>query len=183
MLRPATDADLDDLRTWRNHPEVRAVSLTRHEIGRDEHRAWWERVATDDSRQVLVYVRNDEPSGAVTFFDLDDEDSVTRRGWWGYYLDNTGLESRGELLPAWIQIQREAVRYADDVLGLTELHGEVLGSNEAVRRLNRRNGFDEVDSEIRDLDGEPVEVFHVVRRHPAEPSVEPVDTTNEGAAQ
>lgn len=178
MLRPATDADLDDLLAWRNHPEVRAVSLTRHEITPDEHRAWWQRTAADPSRQVLVYVRNDVPSGVVTFFDLDDELSSTRTGWWGYYLDNAGLEARGELLPAWIQIQREAVRHADDELGLSELHGEVLGSNEAVRRLNRRNGFDEVDSEVRDLDGEQVEVWHVVRRRPTEQT-----NTTEGADQ
>lgn len=180
MLRPATDADLDDLRAWRNHPEVRAVSLTRHEISAEEHRAWWQRVQTDDSRLVLVYERAGTPSGVVTFFDLDGDDAVPRTGWWGYYLDNTGLESRGELLPAWIQIQREAVRYADDVLRLTELHGEVIGSNEAVRRLNRRNGFSEVSSQTRDLDGERVEVFHVIR---TSPSVESVETTNEGASQ
>ncbi|MGD7705826.1 GNAT family N-acetyltransferase [Microlunatus sp. Y2014] len=164
MLRPATDADADRVRIWRNHPEVRRVSLTRHEISEAEHFAWWARVAADPTRLVLLYERGGEPSGVVTFFDLDPEGSEQRTGWWGYYLDNAGLEARGELLPAWIQIQREAVRYADDALGLAELHGEVLGINEAVRRLNRRNGFAEVGSDVRDLDGEQVEVFRVVRR-------------------
>ena len=35
MLRDATDADLDAMRRWRNHDEVRRVSLTQHEIGAD----------------------------------------------------------------------------------------------------------------------------------------------------
>lgn len=158
MLRPATEQDVEHLRVWRNHPAVRAVSLTRHEIGPEEHRSWWEKVQQDPTRQVLVFEFHGTAAGVVTFFDL-----AGTTGWWGYYLDNAGLEARGELLPAWIKIQREAVRWADDELGLTELHGEVLGVNEPVRRMNTRNGFTEVSSEVRDVAGEPVEVFHIVR--------------------
>lgn len=163
MLRPATEADVENLRVWRNHPSVRSVSLTRHEIGPEEHRAWWDRVQTDPTRQVLVFEFHGTPSGVVNFFDLD---RAAGTSWWGYYLDNAGLDERGETLPAWIRIQREAVRWADDELGLAELHGEVLGINEPVRRLNSRNGFTEVSSEVRDVDGEPVEVFHIVRTRP-----------------
>lgn len=160
MLRPATDADRDRVREWRNHPEVRRVSLTRHEISADEHARWWDAVAADETREVLIYTRDDEPSGVVTFFDLD---RAAGAAWWGYYLDNDGLTERGAMLPAWIAIQREAVRYAFDDLGLAELHGEVVGLNESARRFNQRNGFSEVGTETRTIDGEPVEVVHVVR--------------------
>src|SRR5699024_7834902 len=108
MLRPATEADRESVRVWRNHPEVRAVSLTQHEIGPEEHSAWWDRVANDPTKAVLVYERGGIPAGVVSLWDIDPQAGSL---WWGYYLDNEGLGARGELLPAWIQIQREAVKY------------------------------------------------------------------------
>lgn len=158
MLRPATDDDLEHLLVWRNHPQVRDVSLTQHEISAAEHDAWWQRTRTDPTRQVFVYVRHDVPSGVVTFFDLD---VTARSAWWGYYLDNEGLSARGELLPAWIEIQRQAKRFAFDELGLETLEGEVLEANEAVRRFNRRNGFEEISRAVRDVGGREVAVWHV----------------------
>lgn len=165
MLRPAHDGDMDAVLAWRNHPDVRAVSLTRHEISPEEHRAWWESTQGRADREVLVYERHGIPSGVVTFFDLDRE---ARSSWWGYYLDNAGLTERGELLPAWIEIQRQAVRHAWDELELAELHGEVLDDNAAVRRFNTRNGFTEIGTEERTIDGESTVVHHVRATTPKE---------------
>ena len=164
MLRPATDADQENVRTWRNHDEVRAVSLTQHVISPGEHATWWAKTKDDPERRVLVYERGGIASGVVTFFDLDED---AKSSWWGYYLDNEGLTARGELLPAWIQIQREAVKYADAELGLETLDAEVLEINEGVRRFNKRNGFVELESQTRDIGGREVAVIHVQRRRPA----------------
>ncbi|MEP6464549.1 MAG: GNAT family N-acetyltransferase [Frankiaceae bacterium] len=150
MLRPAIDADRDLMLAWRNHPDVRALSLTRHVISPAEHAAWWDRTLADPTRRVLVYERYEVPSGAVTFF---DRDAAEGSAWWGYYLDVAGLAARGALMPAWISIVREALRYAVEEMALTVLYGEVLEANEAVRSFNRRNGIREVDSYSRDVDG------------------------------
>jgi UDP-4-amino-4,6-dideoxy-N-acetyl-beta-L-altrosamine N-acetyltransferase len=161
VIRPATDADRDAVLRWRNHPDVRAASLTRHEISAEEHAAWWKAAMADPARRVLVYERRELPAGVVTFFDIDPD---ARSAWWGYYLDGDGLEATGQLLMAWIEIQREAVRYAFDELGLDLLEGEVLASNEAVRNLNRRQGFTEIGSYQREIDGEPGEVVRIQLR-------------------
>lgn len=157
MLRLATDADLDAMRVWRNHPQVREVSLTQHEITADEHAAWWARTREDASRRVLIYERDGEPSGVVTFFDLDAD---ARSGWWGYYLDNAGLEARGALFPAWIAIQREAVAYARDELKLRTLDAETLADNEAVVGFNTRQRFVEVGRSAQRIGGRGVAVIH-----------------------
>lgn len=162
MLRPATEDDLAAMRHWRNHPEVRAVSLNQDEITPEMHAAWWAAVQDDEQRLVLIYERNGTASGVVTFFDIT-ESADERFAMWGYYLDNAGLTERGELMPAWMKIQREAVRYADDDLRLDVLEGEVLDHNEGVRRMNERNGFVEVGREDRQIAGATITV-HRVRR-------------------
>jgi UDP-4-amino-4,6-dideoxy-N-acetyl-beta-L-altrosamine N-acetyltransferase len=161
MLRPATDSDSDDVLRWRNHPDVRSVSLTQHVIAPDEHAGWWAKTMDDPSRRVLIYERSGTPAGVVTFFDLDAEAGV---GWWGYYLDNDGLTAAGALFPAWIAIQRDAVKYARDVLGLRELHAETLATNDSVREVNARQGFAEVETTPREIGGRTVDVIHTVKR-------------------
>lgn len=155
MLRPARDEDLAPMRAWRNHDEVRRVSLTQHVITEDEHRTWWERTKDDPTRKVLIYERDGVGSGVVTFFDIDGDTA-----WWGYYLDNDGLEERGAMFPAWISIQREAVKYARDVLGLRQLDGETLATNDSAVDFNLRQGFVEVERYAREVGGETVEVIH-----------------------
>lgn len=155
MLRDATDADLDAMRRWRNHDEVRRVSLTQHEIGADEHSAWWEKTKQDPTRRVLIYERDGVPSGVVTFFDIDGD-----KAWWGYYLDNDGLTERGAMFPAWISIQREAVKFARKEMGLAQLDGETLVANESAVDFNTRQGFTEVERYSREVGGETVEVIH-----------------------
>lgn len=167
MLRPATDADRELVRRWRNHPDVRAVSLTQHEIGADEHAAWWQRVADDPTRQVLVYERGGIPAGVVSLWDIDWQTGTL---WWGYYLDNAGLGERGELLPAWIQIQRDAVKHVDAMehegRRIDTMEAEVLDANEGVRSFNARMGFADVATSERDINGTTVLVHHVRRTRP-----------------
>jgi RimJ/RimL family protein N-acetyltransferase len=161
MLRAAGEADRRAVLHWRNHPDVRAMSLTRHVIAPAEHDAWWDRSLADPARRIMVYERYDVPSGVVTFFDLDP---AAGSAWWGFYLDVDGLTERGELLPAWIEISREALRFAFDDLGLAVLHGEVLAGNEAVRAFNRRNRIREVGSGTRDIDGTAETVIRLEAR-------------------
>jgi RimJ/RimL family protein N-acetyltransferase len=156
MLRPATDADVDTMRAWRNQKPNRLASIHGHEIGADEHAAWWARTSADPTRRVLVYEHDGVPAGVVTFFDLAE-----RSGSWGFYLDNEGLAARNETLPAWLAAMQEATRYAFDELGLDDLHGEVLADNAPVRRMNRMFHFTEGKSETREVDNRTIDVIPI----------------------
>ncbi len=156
MLRLAERDDLERIREWRNHPDVRAASFTTHEIGRDEHLSWWASVKANPARTVLVYERFGVPSGVVTF--NWNSPGVAE---WGFYLDVSGLDERGEILPAWLEVEREAVGYAFDALDASSLVGHVIGTNEAVMRLHRRHGFREVGRRVATVDGREVEVVNI----------------------
>jgi hypothetical protein len=96
----------------------------------------------------------------VNFFDLE-LDSEPRTGAWGFFLDAEGLAERGETLPAWIEVMKEATSYAFDELGLDDLRGEVLEHNTVVRQMNRRFRFVEGEPETRYADGRELTVLPI----------------------
>jgi len=159
MLRTATEADVDTIRRLRNQQANRDVSITSHEISADEHAAWWAKTSKDPSRRVLIYERDGAIAGVVNFFDLEGTS-----GAWGFFLDADGLAERGETLPAWIEVMREATAYAFDELGLDVLTGEVLEHNAVVRQMNRRFRFVEGTPEVRYADGRELTVIPISLR-------------------
>ncbi|NUR97299.1 MAG: peptide chain release factor 2 [Kribbellaceae bacterium] len=159
MLRTATDDDVEIIRELRNQQANRDVSITSHEISADEHAAWWAKASVDPSRRVLIYTRDGTTAGVVNFFDLDGT-----TGAWGFFLDADGLAERGETLPAWIEVMREATAYAFDELGLDVLTGEVLEHNTVVRQMNRRFRFTEGTPETRYADGRELTVIPISLR-------------------
>jgi UDP-4-amino-4,6-dideoxy-N-acetyl-beta-L-altrosamine N-acetyltransferase len=164
MLREASDADRDMVLRWRNHPQVRRASFTIHEIDSAEHDRWWSSVRADETKWLLIYEHGSVPSGVVTLTATDPEAAT-----WGFYLDIDGLNRRGELLQAWIGIERESASYAFDKVGVSVLRGDVLAANTAVRRLHQRCGFAETGTYIREIDGIPREVVRVELRRDAGP--------------
>ena len=156
MLRAATDDDVDLILALRNQPANRDVSITSHEITPDEHAGWWAKASIDPARRVLIYERDGRTAGVVNFFDLEQS-----TGAWGFFLDADGLAERGETLPAWIEVMKEATGYAFDELGLDELTGEVLEHNTAVRQMNRRFRFTEGEPQTRYADGRELTVLPI----------------------
>jgi RimJ/RimL family protein N-acetyltransferase len=159
MLRAATEDDVDTIRRLRNQQANRDVSITSHEIGADEHAAWWAKTSVDPTRRVLIYTRDGATAGVVNFFDIEGSSAA-----WGFFLDADGLADRGETLPAWIEVMREATTYAFDELGLDLLTGEVLEHNAVVRQMNRRFRFVEGTPEQRYADGRELTVIPISLR-------------------
>ena len=158
-LRGATDSDRDQVLVWRNHPRVREVSLTAHEIAADEHALWWRLVQANPDRHLLIYHHEAVPSGVVLFAREEPEVAV-----WSFYLDVDGLAGRDELLRAWVGVERESIAYAFGELGVERIEGEVLADNAAVLALHRRFGFRVAQRYDRDVDGAARPVLRVELR-------------------
>jgi UDP-4-amino-4,6-dideoxy-N-acetyl-beta-L-altrosamine N-acetyltransferase len=156
VLRDATEADVDVIRTWRNHPKVRQVSLNTAEIAVADHLRWWRAVSVDPARKVLIFEYEGTPSGVVNFSGA----TPGADGEWGFFLDTDGLEARGALLAAWMELEKAAVAYGFDVLDLARMGGWTLAWNTQVLALHRRFGFVEVPERRRTLviDGAEQEV-------------------------
>ncbi|MFD2467284.1 GNAT family N-acetyltransferase [Amycolatopsis silviterrae] len=152
-LREADEGDVERILRWRNHPTVRRVSFTTHEIGLSQHRAWFAAVRADPIRQLLIYQYGTTPAGVVMFSDVE---SARGSAEWHFYLDVEGLGR--ELLPAWLRLEQAAVDYAFDVLGLEVLGGATLADNRQVLQLHKRFGFAETRRYVREVDGVSREV-------------------------
>lgn len=165
MLRPAEERDAEAMREWRNQDANREVSINRHLITPEEHRAWWARVQADPTRRVLVFEYDARPLGIVSFFHIDPE-TVTgeRTAEWGFFLDSETTTAEGTSLMAWMAVMKEATGYAFDELGVDVLKGEVLDLNESVRMMNRRFRFTEGEPEEREVDGRTIRVIPISLR-------------------
>ena len=132
-LRPVEDDDLPFVLEWRNRLEVREKMYTTHEITREEHYAYFAKVASDPTKAYFVCV--DEagvPLGVVYFIDINRQN-----GWafWGFY---SGAGSRPGVGS---QMEYLALSHAFDTLNLNKLNAEVLSNNEAVLRFHKKFGF------------------------------------------
>ncbi|MBF5058084.1 N-acetyltransferase GCN5 [Alcanivorax sp. 521-1] len=131
-LRDLQQSDLDLLRHWRNHPDVRRYMYTRHEIGESEHRRWFERAHADPARHLWLFELCGRPAGFV---------NLTERGGgvadWGFYLAPDAPRGSG-----W-ELGKLALRRAFTSLGLSKVCGEALAYNERSIRFHVRLGFHE----------------------------------------
>ncbi len=158
MLRPANEDDAAMVLAWRNHPDVRAMSLGTDEIPAADHARWWAALLADPTRRALIYEVGGHPAGVVLFTGLGDPGTPE----WSFYLDVDGLARRGHTLQAWLRSEREVLDYAFGELGLTELEGVVLSGNEAMRRLHARHGFREVATT------QVIQTGELARSHPVD---------------
>ncbi|QVL44150.1 MAG: UDP-4-amino-4,6-dideoxy-N-acetyl-beta-L-altrosamine N-acetyltransferase [Alcanivorax sp.] len=131
-LRPLQEADLDTVREWRNHPDIRRYMYTYYEIGEAEHRAWFNRIRCQDTRHALIFELEEQPLGFVQFSVADTSGA---RADWGFYLSPSAPRGTGKKLGAY------ALTYAFDRLSLHKLSGEALAFNKRSIHLHERLGF------------------------------------------
>jgi UDP-4-amino-4,6-dideoxy-N-acetyl-beta-L-altrosamine N-acetyltransferase len=133
-LRDITPNDQEAIRAWRNNPEVRKYMYTDHEIGPEEHHAWFSRILRDPSCKYWITVCDGEDVGLLYLYDIDTRN---RRCYWGFY--TTSLNVRGKGIGSFAEFS--VLRFVFDHLQLQKLCGEVLASNQAVLNLHKKFGF------------------------------------------
>jgi UDP-4-amino-4,6-dideoxy-N-acetyl-beta-L-altrosamine N-acetyltransferase len=136
-IRVAQESDKWMVLDWRNHEEVRAVMLTDHVIGREEHSAWWDKTMQMAERQILIFERNEVPVGVVTIYAWDQEKATA---WWGFYLDSANLD-QSDKTAVWLELEQKVIQYAGSTLKVYELYCESLRTNQLAWTLHQKCGF------------------------------------------
>jgi UDP-4-amino-4,6-dideoxy-N-acetyl-beta-L-altrosamine N-acetyltransferase len=132
-LNPISYEDLDLVLTWRNSPRVRENMYTNHLITAEEHRRWFEKASHDPSKRLLMCV--DESGIAVGVIAFSDIDPLHKRATWAFYSGESGRRGVGS------EMERLALDFAFENLGLEKLNCEVLSFNMPVVDFHRKHGF------------------------------------------
>lgn len=130
-VRPAHRDDLPMLLSWRNHPDVRLFMFSQHEIGFDEHAAWFARASQDTTRSLLVIEDQDQPLGYVQFANVTPGGIAD----WGFYVRPDAPRGSGR------KLGRAALDHAFAVLRLHKVCGQAIASNGASIALHQKLHF------------------------------------------
>lgn len=130
-LRPMNADDLDQVLTWRNHPDIRQYMFTRHEISMDEHKRWFERASQDSSRHLLIFENESESLGFVNIH-LIDAGGIAD---WGFYVAPDAPKGTGR------QLGQTVLEFVFKSAGLHKLCGQALAYNQRSIRFHQNLGF------------------------------------------
>lgn len=138
-LVPLTCLDIElqmKVRELRNEEGIRKWAYTDHTIDVDEHRAWLNRVTTDD-RQIVFIVFNDQRTTPLGIVSVNAINRQHKRADWAYSLASG---SRGGLGSA---IEYSFISFIFDSLGIQKLNCEVISGNDTVIKLHKKFLFKE----------------------------------------
>lgn len=131
VLRRMILSDLDTVREWRNTPAVREFLLTRHEIGAEEHRRWFEQADRDPDRRLLIFETLAVPSGFVQFTKIRSNSVVD----WGFYVAPMAARGTGRMMG------RFALAHAFDVEEFSKVCGQAMVDNVRSCQFHLDLGF------------------------------------------
>lgn len=131
FIRSMTLEDIELVLAWRNHPEVRRFMFSQAEISINEHRAWYEKSATDPRRHLLIYEENNIPLGFVNVIETSEGGIAD----WSFHVSPSSPKGTGTKLGL------AALNYSFGVLRLHKVCGQVLDYNDRSIKLHQRLGF------------------------------------------
>ena len=160
-LRPIEENDLTLVRAWRNAERVRRWMFTDHEISEAEHRAWFQKLSFDATRKTWIYEEAGRPLGVVNVTGIDHGKGACS---WGFYLGEDNLPpGTGSAMGA------AALKKIFEQLGVTQVNGEAIATNDGSIAFHRKLGFSETGRRAGGAmkNGQPVDVvqFSILKRH------------------
>lgn len=151
-LRHMQSDDLDMVRQWRNHPEVRRHMYTQHEISEEEHRQWFSRTRQTTGTHLLIFEHAGKACGFINVTQIRQGPIAD----WSFHLSPCAQKGTG------FQLGCTVLDHVFQHLQLHKLCGEALDFNERSIRLHYRLGFHR-EGQLRDqhFDGSQ---YHDVHR-------------------
>lgn len=156
-VRAMTAADVVRVHDWRNHPAVRAMMFTQHEISLEESRRWFAAASVDPLRHLLIYEQDGISTGFASLARRAETPPVAD---WGFYVAPGAPRGSGTALGIAV------LERAFGALGLQAVHGAVLAFNSRSLRLHEKLGFRRSgeDGAPALVDGRPQAVIRFVLR-------------------
>ena len=133
-LRSVSESDLETLRRWRNHPDIRCRMFDQNHITAEGQRRWFARKSADPGSAMRLYTRDGIPQGFVHFTRSEEAGETWE---WGFYLAPEAPRGQGRTLG------RLALQWAFSALAARRVSARVLENNAPSLALHRALGFTE----------------------------------------
>ncbi len=130
-----TQEELEKIRMWRNHPEVRRWMYTDHEISKEEHFNFVEKLKRDTRNFYYLVIKEGRAIGVIYLIRLDLRN---RNAYFGIYAN-----PEDKVLGAGVVLGTAVLKLVFEVLGLHTLKLEVFESNLRAFELYKKLGFKE----------------------------------------
>ena len=127
-------ADRASLREWRNDPAVSKWMYTNHEIGEEEHNAWFDAMLADVSKVYWKIVADGVAVGSVFLTGVSSQGSSCE---WGMYLADVNARGKGVAQAACAL----SFRYAFNELAVDFVKCEAVAQNENAIGLYESVGY------------------------------------------
>lgn len=137
-LKPVTIDDLEQLRQWRNSPEIATQMLNQQLISAEQQQLWFNQVCKDRRQIQMVIYYKAQKIGACNIKSLDEHPIANAAAAEsGFYLGNP--KYRGTMLAFFAAVALN--QYCFEQLQLTELLAQVKIDNHAALRFNQQLGY------------------------------------------
>jgi UDP-4-amino-4,6-dideoxy-N-acetyl-beta-L-altrosamine N-acetyltransferase len=148
------EAQLEQVRSWRNSPDVARFMYNDEEITPAQHLAWFERVSRDPSASYWIIELEDHPVGLANVVDLDFEKNSAS---WAFYIADP--RTRGKGVGQYVEFC--VLNCVFEYWNIGTLNCQVLESNPDVTALHLSVGFKETRRIPARVvrDGKPVDAF------------------------
>jgi UDP-4-amino-4,6-dideoxy-N-acetyl-beta-L-altrosamine N-acetyltransferase len=133
QLRPIEEKDLKIVLEWRNSDRIRANMFTDSIITIDQHLTWYEKIKLSNSTVCLVFTYKGQPSGLVSFTDIDFDNNTCS---WGFYLGKEDPPPGSGSIMGFL-----GLKFAFEKLDIHSVHGEVFAFNIPSIKFHKKLGF------------------------------------------
>lgn len=133
-LQLLTQKDIELVRQWRNQERIRRNMHTSDPISAQQHQAWFNGLAKDQTRKYNLFLQNDRPVGCLYYTAIHNGIADL-----GYYLGEERVWPGLGLL-----LELVALDYAFDQLGLNTLQAEVLEFNTGPQKVHKLFGYEQI---------------------------------------
>lgn len=123
--------DLQIVLSWRNHPKVRSVMFSSHEIKMDEHMAWFKSCTADSSRKLVIFESGGSPQGFTNLY----IDPISHNAEWGFYVAPDATKGTGT------SMAKAVMASAFFEWDVHKISGRVLAVNERSQAFHAMLGF------------------------------------------
>ena len=139
-LMPLSKDMLEQVRTWRNDPEISKHMLSQDYISEEMQVQWFDRIQQQDSVIYWVVWFKREPIGVASLSAIDLKAGTAEPGMYIY-----PQQYRNNIVPFCVAFALND--FAFDELGLTCLIGKIFEDNSASLRFHEKTGYREVPPE------------------------------------